>query len=328
MAPERAPTARGPARGRRLEPGTLRRATSLDVLQPRWTEPFEVRAVGRDLRRGADGTLAVAGAAWFTATIARDGDATVLAVDGPVPERLRPLAGASATTGLRRRLPAGPPGDLLGALLDDLPAVARLSSAARLRAGDAVADIPPPSMPPDGVCVSWGPSTWLRRRTSAGGAPHGTRPAAPDWDGPDGPSADPAPVPPWGLRRERRIDLSADGTVHAAFRDVLTCGDGSREVLHEYGLRARLGLDGTLADVEADPRVLPSPDCPAAAATARRAEGLPLATLRTELRGRIDAAAGCTHLTDALRALGDLPRLRQVDPAGSPPPGPTGGRHA
>lgn len=295
----------------RLPLGAARRAMSVDVLQPSWTAPLQVRGRGRDLRRDAGGALVVAGRAWFDITVDRD-EAIVLAADGSSPERLGPLVGVPAVVGLRRRVAGEGPGELLTALLDDLPSAVRLSTAAPMHSSASGDALPAPEMPPDGVCVSWGPGTWLRTRTDAGAEPYGIRPPAPPWEGPDGPWDDPVPVPPWGLRRERRIDLRTDSTIETAFRDVLTCGDGSREVVHEYGVRARLAADGTVHDVVAEPRVLPSPDCPAAATTASAANGWSVRALREDFGRAVDRPVSCTHLTDALRSLGDLQVLATV----------------
>jgi hypothetical protein len=91
-------------------------------------------------------------------------------------------------------------------------------------------------------------------------------------------------------------------------------------VVHEYGLRAAVNRESLrLASIEADPRVLPFPTCPAAARNVNLLVGEPLRTLRHRVLELVVGTDGCTHLNDALRALAEVPvlmdELTAADPA-------------
>jgi hypothetical protein len=120
-------------------------------------------------------------------------------------------------------------------------------------------------------------------------------------------------LPLMGMRRSRRIDAWQDGgtiLVDTMFRDLVHDPDGDEVAVHEYAIQVTIDrVTGTLVDVVAQPRVLPFPECPAAAPNARWLIGLPVADLRSEVISRIRGADCCTHLNDALRALADVPAL-------------------
>ncbi|MEM7285755.1 MAG: DUF2889 domain-containing protein [Actinomycetota bacterium] len=120
--------------------------------------------------------------------------------------------------------------------------------------------------------------------------------------------------PPTGLGmcRRRRIDLTPDDggfLISAGFRDHTWEPDGREAIVHEYELDAVLspGEDGlVLASVTARPRVIPYPDCPAAADEVARLVGSPLPTLRTRVLEELRGVESCTHLNDMVRALAEL----------------------
>ena len=58
--------------------------------------------------------------------------------------------------------------------------------------------------------------------------------------------------------------------------------------------------------VTARPRVLPWPECPAAAGSAQLLLGTDIATLRLSALQRLRGITTCTHLTDMLRAIEDV----------------------
>ena len=62
----------------------------------------------------------------------------------------------------------------------------------------------------------------------------------------------------------------------------------------------------TVTRIDTNPRVLPAPECPAAAASAQRLVGCSLGQLREHVASSFTGTSTCTHLNDALRALGDL----------------------
>jgi hypothetical protein len=126
-----------------------------------------------------------------------------------------------------------------------------------------------------------------------------------------------------GMRRARRIDVmrANEGLrIEAAFQDSGTRPEGGRGALHEYTISALVDpATLRITTIEAQPRVLPFPECPGATKSLSRLEGEPLADLRSLVLERLRGTAGCTHLNDALRALAEVPHL--VDLLDSPPPG-------
>ena len=117
------------------------------------------------------------------------------------------------------------------------------------------------------------------------------------------------------MRRARRIEVWRDagsGLLHleSAFQDSASRPEGGRAALHEYRLSATLDPTTlTLLGMEIDPRVLPFHECPGAIANATRLVGTPLPEIRAAVLDRLRGPAGCTHLNDALRALGEVPAL-------------------
>lgn len=115
-----------------------------------------------------------------------------------------------------------------------------------------------------------------------------------------------------GMRRARCIDLWQDDVIHihSAFQDSASAPSGVRQVLHEYRLTASADPHTLeLLSLEAEPRVLPFPECTAAPANLRRLLGTPLGQLRNQVLTSLPGSAGCTHLNDAVRALAEVPAL-------------------
>ena len=116
-----------------------------------------------------------------------------------------------------------------------------------------------------------------------------------------------------GARRARWIDVWQDGTdvcTSAGFQDSATRPDGGRQAVHEYRVHARADKAGLcLKAIEADPRVLPYQECPAAAGNISRLIGMPLADMRRIVLEQLPGTLGCTHLNDILRGLADVPAL-------------------
>ncbi|HEX8594976.1 MAG TPA: DUF2889 domain-containing protein [Pseudomonas sp.] len=115
------------------------------------------------------------------------------------------------------------------------------------------------------------------------------------------------------MRRARRIDVwREDGVIRidAMFQDTASTPGGERMAVHEYALQATAEQgSGKLLLLAAQPRVLPYPECPAAAGNIARLIGLPLASLRQQVLVMLRRELGCTHLNDALRALAEVPAL-------------------
>jgi hypothetical protein len=135
-----------------------------------------------------------------------------------------------------------------------------------------------------------------------------------------GPPGDPlawhliAPPPDGPMMRRRRIVdvLPADSaiTVTALFRDSIWGPGRTERVVHEYALDASIDpATMRLTGIRADPHVLPFETCPAAARNTDLLAGEPVRTLRRRVLDLIVGTDGCTHLTDALRALAEVPVL-------------------
>lgn len=117
------------------------------------------------------------------------------------------------------------------------------------------------------------------------------------------------------MRRSRRIDVWREGesvVVDAIFQDSSTRPAGGRVAVHEYQLHAtadRATL--TLQSLQAEPHVLPFPECPLATLNIGTLIGAPMRELRDEVLAELKGVAGCTHLNDALRSLAEVPVLAQ-----------------
>jgi hypothetical protein len=115
------------------------------------------------------------------------------------------------------------------------------------------------------------------------------------------------------MRRARRIDLWVEGgsiMIDAMFQDSANNANGGRDAIHEYGLSAVAdAASGVLIDIHAHPRILPHPECPAAADNLKQLAGTPLIELRRLVLDKLRLTAGCTHLNDAVRALDGVPQL-------------------
>lgn len=115
------------------------------------------------------------------------------------------------------------------------------------------------------------------------------------------------------MRRARRIDVWLEGDLTRAevyFQDTASRADGSRVAVHEYCLQAYIdAATGVLSRLDAEPRILPYPECPNAIANLDRLLGTPVQELRTTVLKRLARTEGCTHLNDAVRSLAEVPVL-------------------
>lgn len=116
-----------------------------------------------------------------------------------------------------------------------------------------------------------------------------------------------------GMRRVRWMDVHREGdslNIAAGFQDSATDPSGGREAVHEYRLTALVDqATGALLEVEADPRVLPYRECPAAVGNIERLLGVSVGDFRQEVLSRLPGTLGCTHLNDVLRSLADVSQL-------------------
>ena len=115
------------------------------------------------------------------------------------------------------------------------------------------------------------------------------------------------------MRRARRIDVWLEHDMTRAevyFQDSASRADGSRVAVHEYCLQAYIdSSSGALVRLEAEPHILPYPECPNAIANLDRLLGTPVQELRTTVLKRLARTEGCTHLNDAVRSLAEVPVL-------------------
>jgi hypothetical protein len=317
-------------------PGSVRRTSTIDITCDDSGTRLHLAGAGRDLATTAEGRTQVLATAGLRATV-DIASGTVVAIEGhpDTDARTSRLVGRPSGSGFRRAVRTELPdiaseGSLLGLLLDEVPvAVVIAGSLLRRRAGEKpvrasgsavllpgrqlVAERPLRPSPPVDVCAGWARGGLLARTVEETGKP-------PLSEGPEVPSLrssdDPdawhplATMPVWSMRRARRMDvvLADSGyEIDALFRDTRVTDESAVERgVHEYAIRATADGAGTISTIEATPHVLPAPECPAAAASAQRLVGIPLAQLRAHVAAALTGTSTCTHLNDALRALGDL----------------------
>ncbi len=261
-------------------------------------------------------------------------DRRILAIaSSPALPGLDQLIGCPIGPGFRSRVNEACPGQrddgtLFHLLLDDLPGAALVSGYSAQRAG--VLDQPrrpegevgsPSALArmmasQDDLCAGWAhEGTLMVTVRTTGEIPVSTGPAAPRLERSDDPLAWHAmpPLPPHGMRRRRRLDVTGPGgpgeeyrfDVH--FRDSHMDQNGAEWVVHEYAVSGAFDMvGGRVLDIGARAHVLPWMECPGAVASAERLSGMPIAELRTRVRREFTGTSTCTHLNDTLRSLGDL----------------------
>jgi hypothetical protein len=301
--------------------GALRRTMSVDVGPGRgFRSTLDMTGMARDIRTGAGGAddVAVLGDASVVAGFDTRRQLTSLET-APPSSWAQALVGTRAGGGFRRHLdqvvPAVEAGSLLRQVLDDMPAAALISGYAWLRFARREGHDPATLTPADmlarmtDLCSGWRADGMAVTSIETNhGMPIQDCPPAPVDDGSD-PWAWHA-IGPLGrdwMRRRRCLDVTVDDDggfeIWAMFRDTVGDGDGAELVLHEYAVSAS-GRDTVVGAVTAEPRVLPFPECPGAAAAAGDLVGCELATLSTAVPEILTGIRSCTHLNDLLRALG------------------------
>jgi len=313
--------------------GSVRRTMHVDV-GPRgaWSSPLAMEGAARDVRTAADGSGRATVLAEATVTagfdMARRLESLATTPDAPW---TRGLVGARAGGGFRRHLdavvPAAEAGSLLRQVLDDMPAAALISGYARMRLARRQGH-DPTSLTPAGaldrmvdLCSGWRAGGTAARSVAEGrGAPMQDCPPAP-------PSAAEDPDA-WHVagrldqdwtRRRRCLDVTVGPgdafAIWATFRDTVgeldDEGTSGELVLHEYVVRTS-GTRGVVEHIEAEPRVLPFPECPAAAAAVHALVGMEVRTLARTVPATLEGTASCTHLNDLLRALGGVGDLLEL----------------
>jgi len=316
----------GPAPLRR--PGSVRRTSAVDMTWPggRGTQ-LRLDGKARDIRTPLDGGPFEV-LAFDTMSVGVDGARTiediVVTPDRPGIEH---LVGARGGGHLRKVLADVVPeertaGTPLYLLLDDISGTSLIAGFAWSRwVTDwqaPVAGGPEVRRHMEGICSGFRPGSSALWDDGTARKPDNATPVPP-LPNPEDPAGwhELDDLPPVSMRRARRIDVWQNGVIEidAGFQDTAGEPDGSRVAVHEYGLRATADpATLTLLSVEADPRVLPFPECPTAVGNVSRLVGQPLRELRLEVLEVLKGTAGCTHLNDALRALAEVPRLVQALP--------------
>jgi hypothetical protein len=83
--------------------------------------------------------------------------------------------------------------------------------------------------------------------------------------------------------------------------------------LHEYTVDLVIdATDRTVRDVRAVPHALPWPECPAAADAVVKLVGTPVDGLRSSVPRTLQGIESCTHLTNELRELADVPFMVEL----------------
>ncbi len=313
-----------------LRPGLVRRTSSLDaVLVDDVT--LRLTGSGRDADVDDEGSVGVAGHASVEADVdvaGRSVAAIGAAADGR-PIDVAAMMGTTLGGGFRRALSDRVHVEavsLAALLLDELPGGGIIAGVALIEAGIARTDPRYRGRVPLDVCAGWAEGGTMATAVRNGGNAYrgpGPTAAPPELACGDG-WHDAPPLTAGAVRRRRRVDVhretGGDIRVDAWFRDAYAEPAGAERVIHEYRLLATVEPHGlTVTDIVALPLVLPAEECPTAAASARRLLGPPLFAVRDRVRASFTGPSTCTHLNDALRALGDVWALvRQLEAARSP----------
>jgi len=328
-------------------PGSVRRTSTIDMLRPDGLfGPLVLVGRARDLLTDADGDGSAVG---FSACAGRvdfmAGRILTEVTSQPDRPGLQALLGQRVSSGFRAAVQAADPDlaaddSLLNLLLDDYP-VATLVSGHAIGAGmtgtgrtalslaEATGQPRAEGMPPGFAATSARPAfirnlcagfadggTIMNGIDTNGRPPVVTGPEAPDLTNDDELSwHELDPLPPGAMRRRRRMDVMPGpiASIDVLFRDSHVDDDGLETIVHEYTVSAAVDTrDGVLVWCSATPRVLPWVECPAAALSAGRLVGAPVAGLRQHVRDTFLGTSTCTHLNDTLRSLEDIPALLQL----------------
>ena len=283
------------------------RTSSIDIERPDGVlGPLVLRGRGED--RATDGT--VLATAEMDAHIDFIGGRLITALTvSPDPGGVgAQLVGQPASARLRNALDDRS-GSLTALLLDEIPVATLISGYALTLSGELAAYTGGggtggrPRKLPIGVCAGWEAEGAMAQSFVAGEPVLRIGPKAP----PSTLALE--PLPPTAMRRQRRLEITSGATIviESMFRDTYIDDDGTETVVHEYSIDATVDpTSRTIVFITASPGVLPGPECPSAAGSAQRLVGLPLVDVRARVRESFVGTTTCTHLNDALRAMGDL----------------------
>jgi len=310
-------------------PGSVRRTTTLDVSWPdgragaMW---FVGR--GRDILTPRDGGDPVV-LREETMEARLGWDRTIQSISTPKAVNLAPLVGERGGGRLRQVLLDHLPeerrnGTPLYLLLDDISGVSLISGWSWSRWPELMADSleghPMANMSREerfqsmaSVCIGFRPGSSALSADRMGPPDQNNAEVVP-LPHPDDPKGwhQFSEFPSVHMRRARRIDVWLDDgiAIDAAFQDSGSSPSGRRVAIHEYKLSAHSDAAGdTLAQLKAEPRVLPFAECPNAIENIGAVIGSPLRELRDRVLQNLGKTMGCTHLNDAMRALAETPIL-------------------
>ncbi|HXQ74993.1 MAG TPA: DUF2889 domain-containing protein [Acidimicrobiales bacterium] len=306
-------------------PGSIRRTMSIDIGPRRgFSSSLDMTGLARDLRTGRDGGDDVAVLAEASVAAGFDMARNLITLETtPAAPWAQDLIGARAGGGFRRHLdgvvPAAEAGSLLRQVLDDMPAAALISGYAWMRLARREGHDPSTLIPSDllgrmtDLCSGWraGGEAVASIETSHG-MPIQDCPPAPVDDSDPWAWHAAGPLDRDWMRRRRCLDVAVDGaggfSIWAMFRDTVGEEEGVEVVLHEYAVTAS-GSGSVIGAIAAEPRVLPFPECPAAALAVGDLVGCELAELSRSVPDLLTGIRSCTHLNDLLRALGGVADL-------------------
>jgi hypothetical protein len=329
-----APTTGTPERA----PGSVRRTETMDMLRPDGLlGPLVLAGRARDLVTGLDGAGVFLAIAECTARIDFIGGRVLTEIStSPGRPALQALLGRRVSSGFRSAVTAADPrlsaeDGLLNLLLDDFP-VTTLVSGHAIGAGLARQGRTALSLSlaeatgqpkadrhqfPRNLCAGFADGGTIMNDVDATGRPPVVTgpPAPPLATGDHLGWHETGRLPPHAMRRSRRMDVTPGplASIDVLYRDSHVDEDGTETIVHEYTVAATVDTrDGILTSCSATPRVLPWVECPAAALSAGRLAGLPVAGLRGHVRDTFLGTSTCTHLNDTLRSLEDIPALLKL----------------
>jgi hypothetical protein len=296
-------------------PGSIRRTTSIDSDWPEGPgQPWRLTGSGRDLFTPFDGGAVELATGSFRLLSSLRREIAELET-WPRAKRIRDLVGVRAGSASRSAL-AETLGDLRGTplfqLLDDFAGASLVAYWIWSRWTKDWSDRGSSML---GVCAGFAPGASSMLPSGAPDTLNASSACV-------GALEDPADPLGWHampvqegpkMRRARRIDLWKEAgmiKVDAGFQDSGSVPGGGRIAVHEYRVHAEIDArTGILSALQAQPLILPFPECPAASIRATRMIGKRVAGFRSAVLDTLPATDGCTHLNDVLRSLADVPLL-------------------
>ena len=294
-----------------------------------WIDTVDVRVRGEARDEVTDATGATRIVDESSVEFETAGGLLTVAVVTPPEVDESDLVGHPLRAGFRRRLKElhDPGGRPLGLLLDDVSGamiaagyVHALDGSLDRSAGGTQRPQPAQTAGPSSAlgtqadyCSGWR-SDGIMMVSIRAGEPMPFLPVPPVPERPEGSGEWPTPeIPSPGLRRLRRIDVTLqhdEWLIDAWFRDTYRAPDGQMGALHEYTVEARVDpASHALLELTATPHALPWNECPAAAVAVDKLVGLPLDGLRSSVPLTLSGIESCTHLTNELRELADVPLM-------------------